>query len=261
MSTATATLPQTQSYTEKNTTLPISTIPEKMNLRIRVLHAVDYPEIALTFRTKHLEVLEEFGVASKIGSAKNNWWEYSGSYLFIAEDIDTGEIGAGMRLDVIDATHSIPMEEAIERFSPEFVKIVHKYDNILAEACGWWVSKKFSERRLPAHLMRTAIAVSSKLRLNTLLGFPNQHTVKITEKFGFTPIDYIKGLEQKGCINYPPKSEYISTAVELEDTYRLPTMTEEERDLIIWLRQHPIQSINEEIKGRVTNLEYDLRIM
>lgn len=247
--------------TKNSFTMPISAIPQKMNLRIRVLHAVDYPEVTKIFRDKHREVLEEFGVASKISSAKNKWWEYSGSYLFIAEDIETGEIGAGMRLDVIDPTHNIPMAEAIEKFSPEFAKIVHKYDNILAEACGWWVSKKFSERKLPAHLMRTAIAVSSKLRLNTLLGFPNQHTVKITEKFGFTSIDYIKGLEQNGCLNYPPKTEYISTAVELEDIYHLPTMTEEERDLIIWLRQHPIQSIHEEIKGRITNLEYDLRIM
>ncbi len=255
--TATLQAPQTKNIPN----IPTSIIPEKMNLRIRVLHAVDYPEITQIFREKHREVSEEFGVASKVGSAKNNWWEHSGSYMFIAEDIETGEIGAGMRLDVIDATHSIPMEDAIKMFSPEFAKIVHKYDNILAEACGWWVSKKFSERQLPAHLMRAAIAVSSKLRLNTLLGFPNQHTVRITEKFGFTPIDYIEGLEQNGCVNYPPQSEYVSTAVELEDTHLLPTMTEEERDFVIWLRKHPIQRINEEVKGRMTKLEYDLRIM
>ncbi len=244
---------------ETNLKYDIIIIPEKMNIRIRVLHAIDYPEIAKAFQAKHTKVLEEFGVKG-VGSVKNKWWEHSGSYMFIAEDIDTGEIGAGMRLDTIDATHGIPMEEAVERLNPKFKEILHKYDNILAEACGWWVSKKFSERKLPANLMRTAIAVSSKLRLHTLLGFPNQHTVKITEKFGFTPVDYIEGLG-KGSINYPPNSEYISTIVELENTDCLPSMTEEERDFVIWLRQHPIQTMNEEVKGRETDLEYDLRIL
>jgi len=247
---------------ETNLRYDIIIIPEKMNIRIRVLHAIDYPEIAKKFQTKHTKVLEEFGL--EIGSTKNKWWEYSGSYMVIAEDIDTGEIGAGMRLDMIDATHDIPMEEAIERFNPEFKKIIHKYDNILAEVSALWTTKSFSERKLPARLLRAGISVSSKLRINTLVGFPHESTIKITDKLGFTPVDYIDGLGEKGSFNYPYKSKdksYKSTLVELEDTYNLPTMSEEERDFIVWLRSHPIQKINEEVRGRKTNLEYDLRIM
>ena len=84
---ATATL--TQKYTEKNITLSTSSIPEKRNLRIRVLHAVDYPEVAKECQAKHTKVLEEFGLANDIDSSKSKWWENSCSYLFIVEDIDT----------------------------------------------------------------------------------------------------------------------------------------------------------------------------
>lgn len=269
---ATATLTQKQSKKEtlqptlkKETLQQTSVIPQKMNLRIRVLHAIDYPEIAKEFQAKHTKVLEEFGVKG-VGSVSNKWWEHSGSYMFIAEDIDTGEIGAGMRLDVIDATHDIPMAAAIERFNPEFKNIIHKYDNVLAEACALWVDKKFSERKLPAHLMRVAIAVASKLRINTLVSFPHECTLAMTQQLGFTVVDYIDNLGEKGCFNYPPKPNsekecYKSTIVELEDTHNLPTQNEEERDFVIWLRKHPKQQMNEEVKGRITNIKYDLRIM
>lgn len=268
MATATQTYPtttQVSSKKETKITIPVSIIPQKMNIRIRVLHAIDYPEIAKEFQAKHTKVLEEFGVKG-VGSVKNRWWEHSGSYMFIAEDIDTGEIGAGMRLDVIDATHDIPMEEAIEKFCPQFKNIIHKYDNILAEACALWVDKKFSERKLPAHLMRVAIAVASKLRINTLVSFPHECTLAMTQKLGFTIVDYIEDLGEKGAFNYPPKPKkeneyYKSTIVELEDTHNLPTQNSEERDFIIWLRQHPKQEMNEEVKGRITNIKYDLRIM
>ncbi|WP_291725176.1 hypothetical protein [Bernardetia sp.] len=241
-----------------------SIIPQKMNIRIRVLHAIDYPEIAKEFQRKHTAVLEEFGVKG-VGSVSNKWWEYAGSYMFIAEDIETGEMGAGMRLDVIDPTHDIPMEEAIERFSPNFRTIIHKYDNVLAESCGLWVDKKFSERKLPKNLMRAAIAISSKLRIYHLVSLPHECTLPMTQALGYTIVDQ-DGLGDHGTYNYPPKPNtdnecYKSTLVELLDTVNLPSMSEKERDLTFWLRNHPTQSINEEIKGRVTKLSYDLRLM
>lgn len=234
-----------------------------MNIRIRVLHAIDHLEIAQDFQAKYINVLNEFGLSYE---TKDKWWENSGTYMFIAEDSDTGEIGAGMRLDVIDSAHNIPMEEAIERFNPEFANIIHKYDDTLAEVCAWWTTKKFSERKLPSHLLRTAIAIASKLRLHTLVGFPHEYTINITNKLGFTKVDYIDGLGDHGTFNYPSSPHkkdkyYKSTIVELLDTTNLPTVPEKEKEFILWLRKNPELSYNYEYKGKVTKLSYDLKIV
>ncbi|WP_338815277.1 hypothetical protein V9L05_09445 [Bernardetia sp. Wsw4-3y2] len=247
----------TQKSTKNTITIPTSIIPEKMNLRIRVLHAVDYPEIAQKFYEGQQEVLEEFNVdKSAISSIKESWWENSGSYIFVVEDVVTGEIGAGMRLDVVDPTHPIPLEQALADVEPELVTRIHKHNYILAETCGWWVRKSFSERNLPHLLMRAAISVAEKLRIKIILGFFNQYTRKTIEVMGFRPVN---NLGENATFNYP-NEKYQSTVMEfyLEELNNLP---QEEVEMINWLKHHPVQKFHDEFKGRVTNFQYDLRIM
>lgn len=252
MSTATL----TQKSIKKTVKIPTSIILEKMNLRIRVLHAVDYPKIAQKFYEGQKEVLKEFNVDGKISSIKDKWWENMYSYMIVAEDIKTGELGGGMRLDVIDDSHSIPVERALSYIQPDIIERMHKYDNVLAETCGMWVSKRFSERNLPKILMRCSISIASKLRIKVLLGFANQYTCKMTEDMGFTTV---KNVGNNGTFSYPDE-RYKTSLVELyvnEPKNAIP----EEVEMINWLRQHPVQQVREEFRGRVTNFEYDLRIM
>lgn len=262
--TATLQDPQTKNISN----IPTSIIPEKMNLRIRVLHAVDYPEVAKECQAKHTKVLEEFGLANDIDSSKSKWWENSCSYLFIVEDMDTKinketgfrEIGASMRLDKIDESHSIPVESVI----PSIIPRVHKYNYILGELCGLWVDKRFSERRLATHLFRSVIAFSSKLGVKNLLAMPPKHTKGFFDSLGF---QVVSDIGNNGEINYPPKTSYISTLMQIEDSSNLDTLPEEEKDFILWLRSHPKQFFSEESKNektgitRETNITYDLRMM
>ncbi|WP_375558964.1 hypothetical protein ACE193_14630 [Bernardetia sp. OM2101] len=263
---ATATL--TQKQIKKETTIPTSIIPQKMNLRIRVLHAMDYPEIAQECQAKHTKVLEEFGLAKDIDSSKSKWWENSCSYLFIVEDMDTEvnnitgfrEVGASMRLDKVDDSHSIPVESAI----PSITSRVHEYNYILGELCGLWVDKKFSERRLATHLFRSVIVFSSKLGIKNLLAMPPKHTKVFFDSLGFQVVDDIGN---HGEINYPPKTNYVSTLMQIEDSSNLDTLPQEEKEFILWLRSHPKQFFSEEYKNektgitRETNIIYDLRMM
>lgn len=251
-----ATANLTQKQIKKETTIPTSIIPQKMNLRIRVLHAIDYPEIAQKFYEGQKEVLKEFGVDGKISSIKDKWWENLGSYMLIVEDIITGEIGAGMRLDVVDPNHPIPLEKALADAEPELVTRIHKHDYILAETCGWWVRKSFSERNLPHLLMRAAISVADKLRIRIIVGFFNQYTRNTIEVMGFRPVN---NLGKNATFNYP-NEKYQSTVMEfyLDELNSLP---QEEVEIINWLKKHPVQKFHEEFKERTTNFEYDLRIM
>ncbi|WP_338760691.1 hypothetical protein WAF17_14065 [Bernardetia sp. ABR2-2B] len=253
---ATATLAFPKTITENEIKMPTSIIPQKMNLRIRVLHVADYPEIAQKFYEGQKKVLEEFEVGG-VSSIKNEWWKNQYSYMIIIEDVDTGEIGAGMRLDVVDNRHHIPLEGAFSHTDQSIIARVHMYDHMLAESCGLWVSKKFSERNLARILTRCAIAIAPKLRIQVILGFVNQYTLKMATEMGFTPVSNVLN---NGQIAYPDE-RYQTTLIEVY-VDSLMSAKEEEKALMCWLRTHPCEKIkNEEFRGRITNFEYDLRIM
>lgn len=229
---------------------------EFMHIKIRVFHALNHAEIARIYTSGQQNVLKEFGVKG-VTSAKRNTWENPNTYLFIAEDAETGEIGAGMRLDVADHKYSLPLEDALKEIVPDLSHRIHKFDNIIAEACGWWVKKEFSERRIPKHLLVSAVAISAKLRINVMLGFPHQLTKKITDSLGFEPV---RNLGDNNASFYYPDEKYLSTVVEL-DTVGLTTVPDKEKEKILLLRHNPVQTILVEVGGYKTRIDFDLRLM
>jgi hypothetical protein len=226
-----------------------------MNIRIRCFHATNNVEIAKIYMSGQQDVLKEFNVVG-ITSAKNNTWENENTYIFIAENIKTGEIGAGMRLDVADSTHKLPLEMALESKVGDLSERIHRFDNIIAESCGWWVKKNFSERRIPKHLLAASIAIAPKLRIKVVVAFTHQHTFKIADSIGFTTAKTIG--ENHGQFYYPDE-RYLSTVVEL-DTYTLNTVPETEKNMILDLRANPKQSFEVNNKGYKTIFNFDLRL-
>lgn len=236
-------------------TVSDDTIPKEMNLRIRVLHAIDYPEIAMNCHKKHLEVLDEFNLSNEIDSAKSNWWDNPNSYLLIVEDIYSGEIGSSIRIDMIAKSHPLPLASILRGYDSSFVKKLEDSKHILGELSGLWVSQKFSKRRLSTFLLDAILALSSKLRINYLIAMPPKHTKYVFDQKGF---EVVKRIGNKGEIFYPNDS-YISTIMEFNDTFFLKNLVD--RTHIISLRQNPVQKVNYIIDDRKTILEYDLRIL
>ena len=200
---------------------------------IRMVHSVESPEVARRFTKEHTEVLRGIGV--NVTSAKQDWQTNPNTYMFIAEEATTGEMVAGMRLDMDSEIKPIPMAEALTKLSPEFGDTV---DNLkpygLAEGCGWWIKKGFSGLGLPGALLRAGVSVAPHLGINYIVGFPHQHTKPIMAKYGFIAIDVIG---TNGSFVYPDE-RYQSTVVEL-NTQSLHTTPKAERERILRLRNNP----------------------
>lgn len=139
---------------------------QALHLRLRVLHAIDYPEIAEKFRKEHLEVLTYFGVNSLITSAENEWWSHVGCYLFIIQDQRTEELLGGMRIDVSSESYSMPVEHVVNSLTEHTTLFNHSGKQIVAEMCGLWVSRMARKIKLSEHLCQAGVIVSSKLGLN-----------------------------------------------------------------------------------------------
>jgi hypothetical protein len=227
-----------------------------MHIRIRVFHAQNHAEIAKIYTSGQQDVLKEFNVTG-VTSAKKNSWENENSYIFVAENVKTGEIGAGMRLDVADAGHKLPLEMALENIVPDLSQRIHRFDNIIAEACGWWVKKDFSERKLPKLLLIAGMSVATKLRISYIVAFPHQHTIGIMTNVGFAIAKTVG--ENNGQFTYPNET-YLSTVVEL-NAITLDNVPEHEKERIIALRANPVQSFEYEHKGYYTKIDFDLRLM
>ncbi len=226
-----------------------------MNIRIRCFHATNNTEVAKIYMSGQQDVLKEFNI-SGVTSAKNNTWENENTYIFIAEDVKTGEIGAGMRLDVADINHKLPLEMALENQVDDLSQRIHRFDHVIAEACGWWVKKSFSERRLPKFTLLAGIAIAPKLRINYIVAFPHQHTISIMTNVGFTIAKTIGTHE--GSFIYPDE-RYNSTIVEI-NAVTLDTTDNIERERILSLRTNPVQSFIEKHKNYTTKFDFDLRL-
>jgi len=208
--------------------------------RIRMLRSVDHPEIANRFATEQTTVLKLFGVTG-VTSANQPWQCDPNTYMFVAEDATSGELAAGMRLDMESDTKSIPMSEALTKVSVEFKDLVENLKPLgLAEGCGWWVKEGYAGLGLPGILLRAGVSASPRLGINFIFGFPHQHTKPIMSKYGFIAVDVIG---DNGSFVYPD-ARYRSTVVEL-NTQTLHTTPKAERERIFSLRNKPDLAVQE----------------
>lgn len=201
---------------------------------IRMLRSVDNPAVAERFAKEQSSVLKLFGVTG-VTSAKQAWQSDPNTYMFVAEEVSTSELVAGMRLDMESDSKPIPMLEALTKISSEFGDVVSNLRPLgLAEGCGWWVKEGYAGLGLPGILLRAGVSVSPRLGINYIFGFPHQHTKPIMSKYGFTSVDVIG---ENGSFVYPD-ARYRSTVVEL-NTQTLHTTPRAERERIFSLRSNP----------------------
>jgi len=239
--------------TELQTTSRLNWEPHK-DLGIGVYHTVSFPELAKRYYQGQKQVLSEFGV-SGIASIKNNWWENHLTYMITVTDQKTGELGAGIRLDVVDDNHPLPIQEAIKHLSPDIVPRVHRYNHVMAEVCGLWIKKEFSERGLAHQLFTIATSIALKLRINLIVGLSNQYTTQLMQKCGYT---IVTSIGENGRFPYPNEN-YTSTVLEL-DPVKLQTVCEADKQEIVALRKQPVQTKVTEVNGYTTRYFLDLRI-
>lgn len=226
-----------------------------MHIRIRVFHSQNQAEVARICLSGQSGVLKEFGVNS-VSSASGTAWQNKNTYLILLEDVKTGVIGGGMRLDVATPDKELPIEKALKSQYPDITKRIHKFDHIIAETCGLWISKEFSERKLAKYLMISAITVAPKIRVDVLVGLANTYSLPMTLGLGFT---VAKTVGDNGGQFYYPDNRYLSTVVEL-NAFELDTVAADVKELILNLRETPKQSFRKEHNGYITQLDYDLRV-
>lgn len=223
-------------------------------LRLRVLHTSDHPEVADQYYAKHAEVLRAFGIGA-VSSLKPNMRADPTIYMVVIELVATGELIAGMQLDIA-SLDSVPVEERLRGTVPELGRVVlARISEGVAEACGIWVRRDFAKLGLLRYLLRAGVAVAPTLGLTHLVGIANEFSKPTIDAFGFVPVESVVN---RGVVCYPDE-RYPSTIMEL-NCRKLKSTPSEERSIVLGLRETPVQVSCHQRDDVVVVLEYDLRV-
>lgn len=226
-------------------------------LRIRAFNAPDDQNAGERFVYGHRKVLEDLGV--KVTSSKSDWIDDPFVYVMVVEDLEKdNEVVGGTRLHVSHENGILPMEEAIGRVDDKIYGEVAKLREAgTAEIAGIWNSRSIMGLGLGAKfVMRSAIALSEQIGLQTMLSFASKATRSRGYEKGF---EAFKNVGDNGEFNYP-KLDLIATAVICYDLVNLPLATEFERNEILKLREKLNFTTQEEWPKGTFDLEYHLRM-
>jgi hypothetical protein len=229
----------------------------KPEIRIRAFRAVDEPQACEMFIKGHTEVLTSIGV-TKVTSSKNEWAENPDAFVIIVESLDGKEVFGGARVHVAGGTEPLPIEQATSLLDPTIHELVWNYAQFgTGEICGLWNSHKLAGYGIGTPLLiRTLIAISSQLGIQSLFALCAPYTVKPVVNCGMVLIDSVGN---KGTFYYP-KLDLIATAMILKEISTLSRALEEDKDMISKMRERPNNLRIDGLKNKEITIDFELQI-
>lgn len=229
-----------------------------IQLNIKVFKATDDTDSCARYVEGHIEVLRIFGI-TMITTANTEWFDDPNSYVIMVQSPDEKKVYAGARIQIAGGKYLLPIEKAVSKFDPSIHKFVKdRTKNGIGELCGLWNSREVVGLGVGSlYLGRIGVAISTQLNLKTLFALCAPITVRNCIKMGFL---LETSLGNNGTFYYP-KEDLIATVVTLVDTSSFVTADLKEKDIILNLRNNPIQSKNEiGPRGQTVDLNFNLKI-
>jgi hypothetical protein len=229
----------------------------KPEVTIRAFRAIDEPETCELFIKGHTEVLTSIGV-TKVTSSKNGWAENPAVFVIIVESLDGKEVFGGARVHVAGGTEPLPIEQATGALDPSIYQLVWKYAQYgTGEICGLWNSHKLAGYGIGTPLLiRTLIAISSQIGLQSLFALCAPYTVKPVVNCGMVLVDSVGN---KGTFYYP-KQDLIATAMILKDVSTLIGAIEDDKFAILQMREYPDNLKIHELKNKEISIDFKIQI-
>ena len=226
-------------------------------LRLRAYRAIDEPETCELFIKGHTAVLTSIGV-TKVTSSKNGWAKNPAVFVIIVESKDGKTVHGGARVHVAGGSEPLPIEQATGTMDPGIYKLVWEFSKQgTGEICGLWNSQELAGYGIGTPLLiRTLIAISSQIGLQSLFALCAPYTVKPVVNCGMVLLDNVGN---HGTFYYP-KLDLIATAMILKDVSDLSLAIEEDKFAIMQMRANPDTLKISELKKKEITIDFELGI-
>ena len=225
------------------------------NIKIFVFRAIDEIELCKEYLKGHLKVLSDYGIEN-ITTNNNLWISNPNVYCVVARDMNSNHLLGGARIQVADGESPLPVELAVGYMDTSLYEKVQYYsiNGGVGESCGLWIAKEASGLGISRYLMWGSISSANQLHFSTMLGICASYTLNLFSDIGFK-IDYSLG--NKGGFPYP-NNQYIANVIGILDAVSIATASKKDKDIMLSLRENPIQHRMEENKGNYCNVYYNL---
>jgi hypothetical protein len=226
-------------------------------MKIRAFRAIDEFDTCLKYKEHHVNVLRDYGITN-VTSSNDEWIQNPNMYCVIAETSNKNEMIGGIRVQVSDSNHLLPVETAIGKMDNRIFQLVHNYrvDGGVGELCGLWNAKKISGYGVSVLLVRAGISITNQLKFKTMIGICAEYSLKMFQNVGFI-ID--KSLGVHGDFPYP-NDTYKANVVGILNAETLNSATNYDKERMDSLRSNPKQTFIEKgPKGEIV-INYNLVI-
>ena len=230
---------------------------EKPEVRLRVFRAIDEPETCELFIEGHIRVLTSIGV-TKVTSSKNEWTKNPAAFVMIVESLDGKRVYGGARVHVAGGSEPLPIEQATGAMDAGIFDLVWRFaQHGTGELCGLWNSREIAGYGIGSiFLIRTAIAISYQIGLQSLFALAAPYTVAPAEAVG---MEVEKSIGNDGTFYYP-KLDLLATIMLLRDVPTLSKAYEEEKNAIIKIRENLNITRVEVLRKRKITIHYETQI-
>lgn len=224
--------------------------------RFKIFHAPSDPETSRKFLEGHQKVLQDYGIANV--TSNNNEWMHWDCVYGIAIEKEDGSLVGGIRLQMADGEHLLPVEKAVGKMDPNIHNIVNKYlDDGVGELCALWNAKEVAGDGLSLLLTRAGISIVNQIGCKTLMGICADYTMKMFARVGFVVDDT---LGNNGEFVYPNEN-YIARVLGILNAKDLGTSQPYDRERMLNLRNNPEQHFFEiGAKDFPIEVNYELKL-
>lgn len=231
---------------------------QRHRISIRIFKAISEPHTCLDFMRRHQQVLSIFGI-QMITSNNNRWASNPGIYAIVAESMETGEMMAGIRIQLARGNQELPVSEATGYLDPRVYSLVEGYDSkgSTGEITALWNSRDYKGIGLSTLLITTSTAVLDQLNMTSLLGLCDTRNIDTMKQFGGYEIE--RSIGEDGYFYYP-KQGLKAWAIILKDPETVKSASEDVRKLIFGLRENPVQRMTIQKENCILDIDFKLKI-
>jgi hypothetical protein len=208
-------------------------------VRIRAFRALDDVQSCLHFIDGHKKILQNHGI-NKVTSSNDEWMHNPSVFVVVVEALDGSRMFGGARIHAADGVHSLPIEGAVGDMDANIFGMVKDLAVTgTGEICGLWNSKEVAGLGIGAiFATRAAVTIGTQLGLSSVISLSSPVTVRFSE---FQGGGVVTTLGNNGTFYYP-KIDLLATVCCIRDIVDLPLCNPTERERIMDLREHPVQS-------------------
>ena len=180
-------------------------------------------------------------------------------WVVLVDSKDGKKTYGGARIHKSTPESKLPIQDAVGFLDPQIDRFIeNQRSQGLGEICGLWNSVEVAGMGVGSiYLIRAGLSIAAELGIKQMFALCSPYTYKMAASFGFFPL---REIGNNGKFPYPTE-RLVATVTFQENTTEMNGSHQSERDMILDLRDQPIQKKIETARNGISvEVNYQLKL-